>query len=167
MKTEQVYKDRLLFLADKLHQLDILAPQRFDFNRWVGTDWKGKQDLSCGTQCCGFGLACSLPEFQALGLRLHVDMIGNEELGTPSFGFPTVSPVGTDLHASLSARETEHAADVIFGLNRDEFYFLFMPCENIVTISNMADQFGFSPLSDNATAQQLSEHIQRFVQECT
>ncbi len=62
-----VHKKRLLFLADFL---DKLPPDRFDYETWVGPDWQGHQDLSCGTRACALGWAATLPRFRRLGLRL-------------------------------------------------------------------------------------------------
>lgn len=57
----------LLRLADFL---DTLPSKRFDFNTWVGDDWKGKPDLSCGTTACALGWAATIPAFRKRGLRL-------------------------------------------------------------------------------------------------
>ncbi|MGH7749129.1 MAG: hypothetical protein ACREQ5_30855, partial [Candidatus Dormibacteria bacterium] len=59
---------RLLRLADFLEN-DVPA-DRFDFAHWVGKDWAGAPDLSCGTSACALGWATTIPEFQALGLKL-------------------------------------------------------------------------------------------------
>jgi hypothetical protein len=61
---------RLLLLADFLEKL---PPERFNYGEWVGKDWGGKQDLSCGTTACALGWACTMPEFQALGLKFRSD----------------------------------------------------------------------------------------------
>lgn len=64
-----VGRRRLLKLADFLKKLPA---NRFDYTSWVGLDWQGKQDLSCGTTGCALGWATTMPEFRRLGLRLHV-----------------------------------------------------------------------------------------------
>ena len=157
MSLDQIFKDRLLLLCDKL---DMLPPSRFDFNKWVGNDWKGMPDLQCGTSACGMGWACTIPEFQALGLRMHASKDYNYV-----YGFPTVTPI--DKIGRLSSNEEAmHAAYVIFGLNKNEFEFLFMPWEHSFhEYNSLEEEFGFSPLDEDATAQDLSAHIRRFVEE--
>jgi hypothetical protein len=44
--------------------------ERFDMNRWVGADWKGAKNLSCGTSACAAGWATTDPWFRRRGLRL-------------------------------------------------------------------------------------------------
>lgn len=58
---------RLLVLADFL---ETVPASRFHMDVWVGDDWKGAADLSCGTAACAMGWATTIPEFQQLGLRL-------------------------------------------------------------------------------------------------
>lgn len=67
MMKPHVQKRRLLKLADFL---DALPPKRFDFSRWVGDDWQGDEQLSCGTTACALGWAATIPEFRKLGVSL-------------------------------------------------------------------------------------------------
>lgn len=69
MKTvsEAVGNRRLLKLAAFLWKL---PRKRFDYSVFVGGDWQGAQDLSCGTTACALGWACTMPAFRRLGLRL-------------------------------------------------------------------------------------------------
>lgn len=60
-------KSMLLELADFL---DRLPEHRFDFGEWVGDDWQGNPNLSCGTTACAAGWSTTLPSFQKYGLRL-------------------------------------------------------------------------------------------------
>lgn len=66
-----MFVDRLELLAEK-HEYDHEMQARFDYNRWVGQDWAGKTDLSCGTKACSMGFATTMPIFQALGLQLKM-----------------------------------------------------------------------------------------------
>jgi hypothetical protein len=66
--TLAVYNRRLLKLADFLEKL---PRQRFSFHSWVGPEWGGAQDLSCGTTACALGWACTIPAFQRLGARIE------------------------------------------------------------------------------------------------
>lgn len=59
---------RLTKLCDLL---DTLSPRVFTYDLWVGEDWKGDPDLSCGTTACAGGWATTIPEFRRLGLKLH------------------------------------------------------------------------------------------------
>lgn len=61
---------RLLKLADKL---DTVPRKQFDYSAWVGDDWKGAPDLSCGTTACALGWATTIPSFRRLGLKLNTD----------------------------------------------------------------------------------------------
>lgn len=63
-------KDRLKRLADFLQ---IVPEERFDMQRWVGDDFKGSPDLSCGTSACAVGWATTIPEFREAGLHLDFD----------------------------------------------------------------------------------------------
>lgn len=58
---------RLLKLAAFLR---TLPRRRFDYTNWVGIDWKGAKDFSCGTTACALGWATTMPAFQRLGLRM-------------------------------------------------------------------------------------------------
>lgn len=64
---------RLLKLAALLERL---PPERFNYSHWVGDDWKGKKDLSCGTTACALGWATTIPELRKLGLHLRKDSEG-------------------------------------------------------------------------------------------
>lgn len=50
--------------------MDKLPRKRFNFGAWVGKDWRGAPDLSCGTTACAIGWATTIPFFRKLGLRL-------------------------------------------------------------------------------------------------
>jgi hypothetical protein len=61
-------RELLTELADFL---DRLPEERFDYTRWVGRDWRGSPDLSCGTTACAIGWATTLPSWRAAGLALQ------------------------------------------------------------------------------------------------
>lgn len=78
---------RILKLADFMEKL---PRKRFNFAVFVGENWQGKPDLSCGTYACAAGWATTLPLFRKLGLvldqfdnRVHLDNISStyESLG--------------------------------------------------------------------------------------
>lgn len=58
-------KERLLILADFL---DTVPEDRFDMRRWADA---GFSDGKCGTRACALGWACTILEFQQLGLYLE------------------------------------------------------------------------------------------------
>lgn len=68
MTTIRTGNRRLLKLADKL---DSLPPARFKYSSWVGDDWKGKPDLSCGTTACAIGWGTTMPVLRRAGLGLY------------------------------------------------------------------------------------------------
>ena len=101
--TRAVSNRRLLKLAAFLEKL---PRKRFEYSYWVGTDWKGKTDLSCGTTACALGWATTIPEFRVAGLKLtqRGDPI-NYRAGATGFS----------------------AAQGIFGISWDQAHSLFMP----------------------------------------
>ncbi len=135
---------RLLVLADFL---DALPPRRFDYSSWVGMDWKGLPDLSCGTTACALGWATAIPEFQALGLRL----------------------VKTDLSHSFSRvmlgdyNTNSSAAAIVFGITSDEADYLFLPGE-LPPYERRSGKLEESPDAE-ASAKDVAQHIRDFVAE--
>jgi hypothetical protein len=111
-RLKAVFRRRLLKLAKFLR---TVKPERFDMGTWVGGDWDGKPDLSCGTRACAMGWATTIPEFRALGLRLG-------RRGTSAEGLP-VFPVLKGERGSTWAT----CAEKIFGLNQGEASYLFIP----------------------------------------
>lgn len=64
---------RLLKLAVFLR---TVPRKRFDYSVWVGTNWRGAPNLSCGTTACALGWATTMPEFRRLGLRMSRSFFG-------------------------------------------------------------------------------------------
>jgi hypothetical protein len=79
---------RLLKLADFL---ETVPRKRFDFTKWVGLDWKGKADLSCGTSACAIGWATTIPSFRKLGLKLSLNDAGGTPVFNGDFGSDAVA----------------------------------------------------------------------------
>lgn len=105
---------RLEILADFLEKL---PPERFDYTRWVGTDWKGMPDLSCGARACALGWATTIPEFRELGLRLEL-------LGS------TVNVVLPSEDGSL-CRNSFTSAALVFDIDSVEADYLFAPADDV------------------------------------
>lgn len=61
---------RIARLRKLVDLLKALPRRRFDYNRWVGMDWGGSKDLSCGTTACALGWAATIPTFRRRGLVL-------------------------------------------------------------------------------------------------
>ena len=142
VQSKEVYKSRLLLLADFLSNLD---EDRFDYNNWVGDDWGGKQDLSCGTQACAMGWSATIPELREAGLCL----VTKNNKG----------------HVSLVENDCDEytAAEKVFGVSSDEFRYLFMPtaCVDLSHLDpNMNLEFG---LPTNSTPMEVADHIRNFV----
>lgn len=115
-----VYKKRLLKLADKLDWVHKHVPHQFDYNQWIGLDWEGKADLSCGTSACALGWATTIKSFRRLGLRVpdnsHSDYnskwaeMGMEIFGLWEEGFrkvfvPSYSGLGREGGKLISAKQ--------------------------------------------------------------
>lgn len=102
MTTRAVGLRRLLKLADFLETL----------RNWVGDDWKGKADLSCGTTARALSWATTIPSLRRAGLRLNVDsgLVENRRSGD---------------------RDPISAAMTIFELTIDEASEIFYPSSDI------------------------------------
>jgi hypothetical protein len=135
---DELYLGRLERLAAFL---EALPPERFEFERWVGKDWGGKEDLSCGTTACALGWATTIPEFRELGLRLRLRSDGS---GVVAMEYKNIEHGWDPAH---------DAAEKVFGLDFWQAEHLFVP--------------GSSPgsLPRNATATQVAAHIRAFVEE--
>jgi len=144
MSDDRTNKNRLLKLADFL---STLPRNRFDFSNWVGKDWGGKPDLSCGTTACALGWATTIPSLRRAGLRLvHDEQVDNQAYVTLN------GQVGSwdDPFESSQA-----AAKEVFGLDYDEFSFLFIP--------ESFSYAGRPSLSEKATPKQVARNIRFFV----
>lgn len=64
----KVQEKRLLTVAKWLREK--VTPERFVYDRWIGFDWEGRSDLSCGTVACVLGHATQIPAFRRAGLKL-------------------------------------------------------------------------------------------------
>lgn len=124
-------KRRLLKLADVL---DTIPRKRFDYDEWVGPDWEGAPDLSCGATACALGWATTVPAFRRLGLSLVKLSYGGAD--------PVLRVPG-----KRNAYKQDAAAR-LFNLTEIETEYLFLPTETEL----------------NATAKQVARKIRRFVQ---
>ena len=139
---------RLLLLAD---HLDTLPKKRFYYGSWVGDDWKGKADLSCGTTACALGWATTIPSFRRLGLRMtsrrppsYADLVAGADLD----GYVTAPGCSRSLSA----------AQDIFKLSYIEAEFLFIPGGKLDSFPAIQ-----AAPANGATAKQVARHIRRFV----
>lgn len=127
--------------------LRSLPPDRFDFGMWVGTDWKGMQDLSCGTTACVMGWAPQVPELKHLGLRI----LKNEN-NVVGIGFPGeengISNPGTNLRTACK----------VFGVTYTQAHYLFLPDSR-----GFNREFSDASPDENASAVEVAAHIERFV----
>lgn len=123
--------------------LDALPRRRFDFARWVGKQWKGKPDLSCGTTACALGWACAMPEFQKLGAGM---------LPVRDYDYRVVGACLTWKGTNDEMRVSEN----LFGLTPEEHCRLFVPG---------AESAGYSGLPHDATPAQVAENIRIFLKD--
>lgn len=144
MNRDYIYKRRLLSLAKFLEKL---PRERFDYESWVGDDWKGKEDLSCGTTACALGWATTIPSLRKAGLRLK---------STKSqHGFVTMK----DYHGRYW-NAPAYATKNVFGLNNGEHEWLFVPGSSMW---DEASQDYIYNLNSNASAKEVANHIRQFV----
>lgn len=135
----KVFNRRLLKLADKL---DEVPRNRFNYGSWVGDDWGGKPNLSCGTKACALGWATTMPEFRRLGLKLNYygEPYLKEEKGGATTGR---NPGDKNYHYS----DTQDVEDVILRLFGNGCLHLFFPQSGEMSL----------------TAKQVAKKIRRFV----
>ncbi len=148
--SEPDYASRLLRLAAFLEKL---PPEKFDYRCWVGRDWKGAQDLSCGTTGCAFGWApTALP---TLGLEIRRT--------------PEEDSVHVVFHSDPEIDDTEDPLEVTlgaaaraFGLSGEtEAEELFLPGEYCDWLDRAnADSF-YSPRA-SASATEVAAHLRAF-----
>ena len=110
---KKIHARRLLKLADFLAGL---PKERFFYGSWVGADWKGKPDLSCGTTACALGWAAAMPAFRRLGLTLK----GRRRID--GWKFPALADDRGEPDG-----QTLRAAEKVFGLDLTGFQRLFVP----------------------------------------
>lgn len=142
---------RLLKLTKKLRTRAV--GQRFEYGHWVGVDWEGHQNLSCGTSACAFGWAPSIPSFARAGLRLK--KLGDDVMVTLKGS--KVRRVGNTHENAMN--HTLKTAQKFFNLTEDEAQLLFVPA----TYMNTSDGGYVSSPEDSATAQEVARHIEKFV----
>lgn len=136
---EKIHMDRLNKLADFL---DKLPDNRFDYRYFVGGNWRGEKDLSCGTTACAAGWACVL--------------------------FPEILFLNDDGLPDLIDRKAPHASyalEVAFGLSEDEADVLFYP--RVIPRSgfnhNEDDVYSLGNPGPLATAKEVAAHIRKFL----
>lgn len=131
---KEMYKTRLLLLADKLDKVHKEYPEKFDFNNYIRGTWHDFGSLNlettCGTSGCALGWATTIPELQKLGFRLVQ---------------------GAGLYAILASDSWEDLAIKAFGINRTECSFLFIPAEYE------------NSLPKDASAKEVADRIREFV----
>lgn len=128
--------NRLLLLLAAF--LPTVPDRRFNYRSWVGSDWRGNPDLSCGTAACAGGWATTLPEFQALGLQLEKS---DPEDETSAGGILMAQ------EADGSKRYGMEAIRYVLGLNFNEAHHLFVPVAG----------------EENATPSEVAKKIEKFV----
>ena len=131
METRAEYRKRLLMIE---HKVRHVPPNRFFFGHWVGRDWQGMPDLSCGTTGCAIGWGTTIPYLRELGLHLHR---GDYNSGT----YPTVG--------ETPAIDSSQSIAELLGLNTNQYDYLFYP--------------SVFHLTTNATNIQVADHIRHWV----
>lgn len=103
--SEKIGNRRLLKLAALLRSL---PRKRFDYSKWVGEDWKGAQNLSCGTTACALGWATTIPSLRRVGLRMQQDSMG---------GYVVLD--------GINSSDSWEAGAKVFSLSMEESEYLF------------------------------------------
>lgn len=144
-KNDKMYRKRLLKLAETLEEL---PKKRFDYGQWVGNDWQGKKDLSCGTTACALGWATTIPSLRREGLRMFKYGAGIDG-GYVGLINKDGDETGGEMEAGFK----------IFGLNDQEFSLLFYPDANGTVNGHEMD----SPAED-ASPKRVAKFIRKFVE---
>ena len=162
MKTHKdKYLNRILILADFVSKV---KPKQWDFSVWIGNDWEGAPDLSCGTTACAMGWGTAVPQLRRLGLRMVKNNFG------PGGSMELHKRDGKKVYDFISiGRE-------LFGLSRAETYHLFVPREPNVTggtylgFDEETQKYEYAKrsktLGPRATNKQWAKHARQFVKDC-
>jgi hypothetical protein len=150
-------KENLLILADFLEK-EVHEKQRFkfDYSCYLGEDWNGSQDLSCGTTACAMGITPQIPKFKKY--QLYYD--------TAYRTIENAHPVSNMSIRSHAKGQSQYATTPetgcwLFDISRNLYDYLFFPgtlpdWPEPGPISN-----GSSP-PEGASALEVAQHI-RFV----
>lgn len=104
----------LIILAEKL---ETIPKERFNYNVWVGENWGGRVDLSCGTTACAMGWATTIPALRKLGLRMsRTEFIPRVDLDL--YNNPSMRFMDSGVYS---------ASLLIFALSRPEHRLVFLP----------------------------------------
>lgn len=106
-----MHKERLLLLAD---HLENVKPNEFNMSHWWEEKTISNRNL-CKTTGCAMGHACSIPEFQKLGLRLD-------------HGYLSVSDKNVFYRTPvLDDKRMYEAAQELFEISYADVEYLFCP----------------------------------------
>jgi hypothetical protein len=151
-------KERLELVAKKL---ESLPPERFNYSSWIGKNWEGAQDLSCGTTACALGWAATIPELQEAGLRI---VAARDEVYDLSYPYVALSTRRQVVPMYEANHESVVAAMWVFELTEDEVSFLFMPESPQAHEEHEEAEEHCTALVDTATATEVAAHIRKFIE---
>lgn len=106
--TEEQIENCLILAAFLRSDPRIRKEGRFNMNRFVGDNWEGKPDLSCGTSACAAGWAATIPHFRNKGVKL--DSMGNIENNVLLAAF---GDRGTICFSGSIVSDPDHVADLL------------------------------------------------------
>lgn len=151
---ESIYSKRLLLLADFL---DKTTPERFDYSRWVGDDWQGKPDLSCGAKACALGWGATIPELHEAGLNLVSAYDAPSSSSWSRHGYVSLLEPLYFTNSNVVDRTGSaiQAAMKVFGLTISEAECLFIADVYLQGYGNSPDE--------TASAKEVANHIRDFV----
>lgn len=147
---------RLDLLEELADFLEKLPKGRFDYGRWVGANWRGAADLSCGTTACAFGWAATLhPE------RLSLARYPCGPLCRIAFDY---RPAYSQQRFLLKAIEADLVAGDYFEVSGSVAAWLFRP--NVLRPRWLTDNaaYALSP-GWTSTAVEVAKHIRGVVGE--
>ncbi len=143
---------RLLKLAELL---ESLPPERFNYGHWVGENYKGRANLSCGTTACALGWATTMPSLRKLGFRLKQSQVASGKHLEPV----VIKPLKRTMVArDNDPDDTDLACNELFGLDMSDVMLLFIPNYNYRHTDT-----GIMGLPRSASAKAVAGNIRMFV----
>jgi hypothetical protein len=138
-----MHEETIPMLNELADLLDELPEERFDYSKWVGDDWMGDDDLSCGTTACAAGWATTLPSFRRRGLFLARESWGG-------IAFPAIEDeIGE-----------EEAMAAVLDISPQDAHFLFLPTAR-------SSEYGWAAPDHDATPREVAAHIRAWLAVAT
>lgn len=169
MASRKLGRERLLKLVKKLRQVERSKPQQFKYDHFLGNDWEGAPDLSCGTTACALGWGTAIPEFQKKGLAFKMSPStrwDNEaRCVVPRIGKNGKQAFDGALALNGKVMDEFEIGAKFFGIKMEESNYLFCPSMFLHVDYGNSEVIPDFPISPkvSASAGEVADHIMMFV----